>query len=148
MNNSETVWVFQFNKMVLNTNLKDITHAESLVSPASGGNSINWTVGHILVSRDDIREMIGLKRLYDGKEFEVYKRGSDELKPADAVDLNVLFSGFNDTHKEIEDKISETDYSDKQKDLRNLTFLAFHEAYHVGQTGILRRIAGKEGAIK
>ena len=29
-----------------------------------------------------------------------------------------------------------------------LSFLHFHEAYHIGQTGLLRRLAGKEGAIR
>jgi hypothetical protein len=29
-----------------------------------------------------------------------------------------------------------------------LTTVLFHQAYHSGQTGLLRRIAGKEGAIK
>jgi uncharacterized damage-inducible protein DinB len=29
-----------------------------------------------------------------------------------------------------------------------LATVFFHQAYHVGQTGLLRRIAGKEGAIK
>ena len=28
-----------------------------------------------------------------------------------------------------------------------LSFLQFHETYHAGQTGILRRLAGKKGAI-
>jgi hypothetical protein len=29
-----------------------------------------------------------------------------------------------------------------------LASFAFHEAYHVGQTGILRRVIGREGALK
>ncbi|MCP3997209.1 MAG: DinB family protein, partial [bacterium] len=29
-----------------------------------------------------------------------------------------------------------------------LTTFLFHESYHVGQTGLLRRIAGNEGAIR
>jgi hypothetical protein len=29
-----------------------------------------------------------------------------------------------------------------------LSRLNFHESYHAGQIGLLRRIAGKEGAIK
>jgi hypothetical protein len=29
-----------------------------------------------------------------------------------------------------------------------LAALAFHEAYHVGQTGILRRVIGREGVVK
>ena len=29
-----------------------------------------------------------------------------------------------------------------------LASLAFHEAYHAGQTGLLRRVIGREGVIK
>ena len=29
-----------------------------------------------------------------------------------------------------------------------LMTIAWHQAYHVGQTGLLRRLAGKEGAIR
>ena len=29
-----------------------------------------------------------------------------------------------------------------------LTTVMWHQAYHTGQTGVLRRIAGKEGAIR
>jgi len=29
-----------------------------------------------------------------------------------------------------------------------LTTIMFHQAYHAGQTAVLRRIAGKEGAIR
>jgi uncharacterized damage-inducible protein DinB len=30
----------------------------------------------------------------------------------------------------------------------NLATFVFHESYHVGQTGVLRRVAGKPGVIK
>jgi len=29
-----------------------------------------------------------------------------------------------------------------------LAFFQFHEAYHAGQVGLLRRLAGKEGALR
>jgi len=48
----------------------------------------------------------------------------------------------------IEDKLKEIDLRDDNEKYRMVTFLAFHESYHTGQTGILRRIIGKEGAIK
>jgi len=32
--------------------------------------------------------------------------------------------------------------------MSDLHTLIFHQAYHAGQTGILRRLAGKEGAIR
>jgi hypothetical protein len=29
-----------------------------------------------------------------------------------------------------------------------LAAISFHEAYHVGQTGLLRRVVGREGVVK
>ena len=37
--------------------------------------------------------------------------------------------------------------SDDGTKLDKLAFLQFHEAYHSGQLGLLRRIVGKPGAI-
>jgi hypothetical protein len=148
MRNTETISVFKFNNRVLHINTDDMTHAESLASPPGGGNSLNWIIGHMLVSRDDINEMVGLERKFTDDKFKVYERGSQNVSADDALDIIELVKMFESTQKPLEDKIAELDYSEKPDDLRNLTFLAFHEAYHCGQTGILRRIAGKEGAIK
>lgn len=133
--------------MVLNRNLKDITHAESLVTPAQGGNSINWILGHIIVSRDDIRELIGLDKLC-GDEMKMYHRGAENVDPGELVEFKRLLDMYNEGQKMIEDKLKEIDLRDDNEKYRMVTFLAFHESYHTGQTGILRRIIGKEGAIK
>lgn len=147
MFNYETLIVIKSSHMVLNTNLKDISHEESLISPPGGGNSINWVLGHIIESRDDIRELIGLSRLYDNK-LNQYKRLSEHLDPAGAFDFNKLLEMYNSGQEELENKLKETDLTGNNENYRMVTFLAFHESYHTGQTGILRRIAGKEGAIK
>jgi uncharacterized damage-inducible protein DinB len=148
MKNSETLSVLQFSNRVITINLEGITHEDSLVSPPGGGNSINWVLGHMIVSRDDIREIVGLKRLSDGKMPEIYERGSKQLEPESALPIEELRSKYNGGQKEFEDAISATDFTDRPEKLKELTFLAFHEAYHSGQTGLLRRITGKEGAIK
>lgn len=148
MKNKETISIFQFNNRVVHMNLDDITHDESLISPASGGNSLNWVVGHMLVSRDDIFESIGMPRLCAAEIQKNYERGSMNITPDKAIEIKELIRLFDESQKPLVDKISELDFTGKEDNLRNLTFLAFHESYHCGQTGILRRTAGKEGAIK
>jgi len=147
MHNYETLIVLQSSHMVLNRNLKDITHTESLVAPAGGGNSLNWVVGHILVSRDDIRELIGLDRLC-GDDMKMYDRDTEPVSPDKLMDFSKLLEMFNAGQTLLVDKLKETDLREDNEKYRMVTFLAFHEAYHVGQTGILRRIIGKKGAIK
>lgn len=148
MNNRETLWVYQFNNYVISVNLEGITHQESLISPQGGGNCLNWVLGHILVSRDDARGIVGLQRLSDEKMDSLYKRGTVKLDSNSAYPLEDLRGRMKAGQKELEDAIRSTDLSAKPDDLKELTTLAFHEAYHSGQTGLLRRIAGKDGAIK
>jgi hypothetical protein len=147
MHNYETLIVLKSSHMVLNRNLKDITHTESLVTPAQGGNSINWLVGHIIVSRDDIRELLGLDKLC-GDEMKMYHRGAEAVPAGELVDFSKLLEMYNDGEGILEEKLKSTDLREDNEKYRMVTFLAFHEAYHVGQTGILRRIIGKEGAIQ
>lgn len=147
MHNYETLIVLQSSHMVLNRNLKDITHEESLIAPAGGGNSLNWIVGHIIVSRDDIRELIGLDRLC-GDDMKMYDRDTEPVTPDKLMDLGKLIEMYNDGEGILEEKLKSTDLRDNNEKYRMVTFLAFHEAYHVGQTGILRRVIGKEGAIR
>ncbi len=147
MHNYETLIVLKSSHMVLNRNLKDITHAESLVTPPNGGNSINWILGHIIISRDDIRELLGLDKLC-GDEMKMYHRGAEAAEPDKLVDLSKLLELYNEGQHVLEERLKELDLRDNNEKYRMVTFLAFHESYHTGQTGILRRIIGKEGAIK
>lgn len=147
MHNYETVLVLKSSHLVLNRNLKDITHEESLITPHGGGNSLNWVLGHIIVSRDDIRELIGLEKLC-GDNMKIYDRLTEGLDPAQAIELSKLIEIYNSGQNTLEEKLKETDLRGDNEKYRSVTFLAFHESYHTGQTGLLRRIIGKEGAIK
>lgn len=44
--------------------------------------------------------------------------------------------------------LDETDIRSDKNLLEEIPGLSFHEAYHAGQTGILRRVIGKVGKIK
>lgn len=148
MHNKETQIVIRSNYKVININLEGLTHADSLASPEAGGNCINWILGHIIVSRDDMREILGLSRICSDTFKAKYSRGTKPIQEGDAEQFKDLFEMFKSTHKELEEKIGEVDFFGKKETLERLTFLAFHEAYHSGQTGLLRRVAGKDGAIK
>ncbi|MCX7877567.1 MAG: hypothetical protein N2510_02880 [Ignavibacteria bacterium] len=125
-------------------NLEGITHDESLVS-LNGTNCINWILGHILISRDEVFAILGLKGMCDEKMKEIYKRGIKNFDIHNAIDLNVLLEMFKDSQKMLDEKLK--NYTDKEI-YGNLLRFAFHESYHSGQLGILRRLIGKKGAIE
>ena len=139
--------IYNFNHRVIHINLEGITHEESLKSPVEGGNSINWVVGHLILSRDDIFEQLGLEKSCDEKLFKPYQRGTKDFAAPDAINLNELVNMFDVSQKKLEAKLQQESLTEEKK-RKDLMFLAFHEAYHCGQTGMLRHVAGKEGAIK
>jgi hypothetical protein len=53
---------FRNNHWVLTRHAAGITHEESLARPGSGGNTLNWVLGHIVASRNDIFELLGEPR--------------------------------------------------------------------------------------
>jgi hypothetical protein len=148
MKNFETLVVFKSNNRVIHINLDGITHKESLDSPDKGGNCINWILGHIIASRNDVFEILKADKLSDDKFLSLYKRGTRNVIPEKAFRIENLIEKLDSTLNILEEKIPEVDLSDNEENLKMLAFLSFHEAYHCGQIGILRRIIGKEGAIK
>jgi uncharacterized damage-inducible protein DinB len=147
-----------FNLGALKMNLEGLTHEESLVQPQPAGNCLNWIVGHILASRAGMLGLLGLDNLWTDDELEPYQRGSSALTdPARARQLGDLVALLETSQEAILAELSEI--TDEELEApspdgflgdtveKALAGLAFHEAYHVGQTGLLRRLLGHEKAI-
>ncbi len=155
---------FSISQQIILGNVLGIDHEESLKQPQSEGNCLNWIAGHILSSRTSILETLGEKPFLSEEEEKAYRRGSEPLKLGDeGVDFDKLRAGLMQSGGIIVSKLNslEDDYMEAEIDpkevpipteepTRNglLTFLLYHEAYHVGQLGMGRRLLGKEGAIK
>lgn len=148
MKNFETLVVFKSNNRVIHINMDGISHEESLTTPENGGNCINWILGHIIASRDDVFDILGVDIFCDEEFLSLYKRGSQNIVPDKAIKLDMLMEKLDSTLKILEDRIPLVDLSDNEEELKMLAFLGFHEAYHCGQIGIMRRIIGKAGVIK
>lgn len=147
---------FSFCHYMLRANLEGIGHEASLVRPEPAGNCLNWIVGHIVSSRSSFLPLLGQEELWDAAQAAPYKRdtdpSSDSFEPIalDEVlaDLDRsqkrLLAGLPSLTAERESERSPINpFHQKEETLGGLfTGLAFHEAYHVGQTGILRRMAG------
>jgi hypothetical protein len=155
---------FSISQQIILGNVMDINHEESLKQPQLDGNCLNWIAGHILASRASILEMLGEKPFLSEQEEKPYRRGSGPLKPGDeCVEFDKLRAGLMQAGgiivsklKSLDDDFVEAEIDPKEVPIpteeptRNglLTFLLYHEAYHVGQLGIGRRLLAKEGAIK
>jgi uncharacterized damage-inducible protein DinB len=146
---------------VLKVNLAGLSQADSLVQPTPGGNCLNWVVGHLACVYNNVLSMLGQEQIVPSERLKRYDRGTSALQdPAEALELNELIGicekalagidvGLSAlTPERLDEKAPTSPTNNPNETVRSLmTVLGFHQAYHVGQLGILRRIAGKPGAI-
>ncbi len=147
---------------VVAANLDGLTHEDSLARPEPGGNRLNWVFGHLLWAYNNLLPMLGQQPVLDPRVLERYARGQRPLEdPADALDFQQLLQAWGEAVGRVDEGLGQVDPETLDRPVPKspsgnpdetvrtlLTTLMFHQAYHAGQTAVLRRIAGKEGAIR
>lgn len=147
-----------YNQLAIRKNADGITQEESLVSPSPGGNCLNWILGHILFHRNPMLTPLGEEPIMAEAHIAPYVRGSSvPTDPAVALPIERLLTDLDTSHATIDAalaRMSDDDLAapvapDEETTIgKRLLALQFHEAYHAGQLGILRRLAGHESALK
>ena len=150
-----------YNHRVIEANTAGLTQENSLATPAAGGNCLNWVLGHVVTSRNGIAKLLGLDPIWDPQRAAPYSRGSEPITEETALPMEEILADFAASQKTIlpalagltdEDLAAKSPLSffkgDKETVGSALAAYVFHETYHIGQSGILRRVAGKEGAVK
>jgi uncharacterized damage-inducible protein DinB len=152
----------EFTHYMITATAAGTTHEESLAAPPGGGNCLNWVLGHILVSRGQILEVLGDRGVLTDEQAEPYRRGSEPLRDGSAVlPLSELLTAVETSQERIQAQLERLDdaalarvlpespFGREQETVETmLAALIFHEAYHAGQMGLLRRLAGLEGTVK
>ena len=150
-----------YNNYTFTKNMEGVSHDESLIQPHPGGNCLNWVVGHLASSRDQTRKILGLEPALGETENPVYARSAEPLTDASkATPFDQLTAGFAKDQDDIvaamaaltpEQLAAKAPFSPLNNPEETvgtlLAGLVFHEAYHIGQTGVLRRIAGHAGVL-
>jgi hypothetical protein len=147
---------------VVRTNVDGVTQEESLIQPQPGGNCLNWVVGHLVCIYGKALPLLGQEPVMEESALKRYDRGAPPLSdPADALEIRDLMTAWDETTRRIDAGLTgltsevmdrpapHSPSGNPNETVRTLlTTIFFHQAYHAGQTGVLRRIAGKEGAIR
>jgi uncharacterized damage-inducible protein DinB len=147
---------------VVRLNVDGLTQADSLIQPRPAGNCLNWVVGHLVCVYQHVLPMLEQRPVIKAGALQHYDRCSTPINDADeAMELSELMAAWDQSAERIDAGLaglaSETldapapfsPSGDQNETVRSLlTTIFFHQAYHAGQTGILRRIAGKDGAIR
>jgi hypothetical protein len=147
--------LFRYNHYAIGVNARDLSEEESLIQPRPGGNCANWVLGHIVATRGALLRLVGEEPVWSDAESAPYARGSSPIASRDgARPFAEILAAFDRSQERLMaglERITVQDLGPADKNdspLAKLAGLQFHEAYHAGQLGILRRIAGKDGAIR
>ncbi len=146
--NLELISIFKYNHFAVTKNFENINHQLSLKEPEAGGNSMNWVLGHIVLNRDGVLKLLKEEPMSDGKMKKIYMKASRINESKESVNINKLIRLFNDIQEVITESLSEFNPDENREAVLNIAGYAFHEAYHAGQLGILRRVIGKKGKLK
>jgi hypothetical protein len=143
--------LFGGNFHVIQVNTNGITHEESLIQPRPAGNCINWVLGHIVTHRNVILKLVGKPPVWSEDEAAVYARGSKPMtETAKARPVTKILEDYARSQEILMSALDAIgdDEMKREEVGEKLTWLSFHETYHAGQIGLLRRIVGKEGMIR
>ena len=147
---------------VVNANIGGLSHEDSLVAPQPAGNRLNWVLGHLMSVYDGFLPLLKQEPVIGTEALARYARGAEPLKnPADAIDFGTLQAAWNQASERVDAGLAAIDPESLERPVPNspsgnpdetvrslITTVMFHQAYHAGQTAVLRRIAGREGAIR
>lgn len=146
---------------IVRLNVDGVTQEQSLIQPRPAGNCLNWVVGHLLSTYEAILPMLGQERVLPEGAVKRYARGTPPLRDsAEAMEFGELVTAWDEAAARVDAGLARvtSEVLDRpapfspgknaDETIRSLlTLISFHQAYHAGQTGLLRRIAGKEGAV-
>jgi hypothetical protein len=149
-------------RLVVKMNVEGLSHEDSLIQPTPGGNCLNWVVGHLLAVYHRALPLLRQAPVIPESVLKRYDRGSPPIRDAaEAVDFAQLTSAWDECSRRYDTGLAGLDpevlaapapaspTNDPNETIGSLlSTISWHQAYHCGQTGILRRAAGKEGAIR
>lgn len=146
---------FRFNEKLLSVETEGFSDADWTWKPAAGGNPPIWILGHVALYRRVLLRKLGVPLEVVGWESR-HARGA----PHDAALASSpaeLLADLRSTGEALGEKIPRLSAAELGQPWGGkfpdggdtigggISFLYFHETYHLGQLGYVRRLLGKPG---
>lgn len=149
-------------RQIFRMNTEGFTQAESLIQPEIAGNCMNWVVGHLLAVYNQVLPLLGQEPVLPESQLSRYNRGSAPIRDmSEALDINKMLAAWDETcvridaglktltREQLDSPAPTSPMNNPEETIGSLlAIICWHQAYHVGQTGVLRRVVGKKGALQ
>jgi uncharacterized damage-inducible protein DinB len=149
--------IYKLNNGVVARTLDGLSDEEIWQSPPGGGNPIGWILGHVAEYRTVLLSRLGtpLQTEWPARLFARGSvRGDRSVYPSRAAiesTWNATHAAMRDAFAAITDERLSAPATSELPGVRTLAdqiaFGAFHESYHVGQMGYVRRQLGHTAVV-
>ena len=150
-------FLFNITYGVVKQQTDGLSHEDSLLQLPFRGNCLNWILGHLIISRDSILKALGETVVWSEEIAAPYLRDSDAITAENtqlAQPLEKILADMDLSNQRLMaafERITPEDLavprSERSSVGKWIAFLQFHESYHVGQTELLRQLAGKNDKV-
>ncbi|NNC95915.1 MAG: DinB family protein [Chitinophagales bacterium] len=140
---------YKLNTRLFNNVIEEITEEKSNEKLSDNTNNVKWLVGHLLNARYGIANLIGVMEEDPNEDmFGHGKSIEEDIKYPSISSLRKQWNEFSPSMINKLESMTEDDLNKKapfqlpiedHTILGAISFFAHHEAYHIGQLGILRK---------
>jgi hypothetical protein len=146
------VQIYGVNTQLYEKSLEGLDRETALRQLAPGTNPILWIAGHLASARFGIATMIGRERPLPWAK--VFHKGATLDDLASLPDLDAVRQGWRDISEALVPRLAELNDEElaapaprafriEDKSIRGgISFLAYHEGYHLGQISYVRKALG------
>jgi hypothetical protein len=147
---------FRFNESLLNMVADKFEAEDWAAAPEGGGNNPIWILGHVTTSRRFLLRKLNVDSPEEHWE-RLFGMGSQLVEPGEYPSPSSLKRHFCDAGAALSKRMASLTTTEADAPMGvtfpdgsgtiggGAHFLYFHEVYHLGQVGILRRMRGKPG---
>jgi hypothetical protein len=147
--------IFKLNNEMVQRSLDGVSDADCWRRPTGNGNPLGWLAGHATISRAGLLKKLG--HSYDCGLGDLFNRGAAPSTPEAYPPRSVIEAAWKQSRQEMRaafERLTEASlaappsgqtFSGVTTMADLIAFYAFHESYHVGQMGYVRKLLGYSG---
>jgi uncharacterized damage-inducible protein DinB len=152
--------LYDRNVQIVKMQTEGLTQAESLVQLPFRANCMNWVVGHVVTNRHNVLKLLDGEYPMEAERVKRYTRESEAVHGEEegVLALGELAALLEKAQAQIAERLAVITpealerqtafFGNRSMSVAEwLLFFFFHDAYHVGQTEILRQAAGKDDKV-
>jgi uncharacterized damage-inducible protein DinB len=147
------------NLNIIKEQTKGLSHADTLLQLPFRGNCMNWVLGHIAGTRNGMLRYLGEQPVLSEAQGARYGYGSEPVcgEEEGVLELEELLAALDAAQARMAARLGTITPDELAKEVESflgtttlaqfLFFNYWHESYHVGQTEILRQLAGVDDKV-